>query len=339
MAKFALDTNDALVKKAWDEKLYRDTIKDPYFSKFMGTGSDSLIQVKSQLDGKQGDRITFGLRVRLTGNGVTSGTVLEGNEEKLVTYSMNLNLEQYRHAVRDAGAMDRQRAMFSVTEESRMALKDWGTEKIDALCFNALTDSPTKVFYINSSSEFTAASAATATTGIVAASKLQPNFISYIKTWAKTGGARTQTPLRPVKIDGKEYYVLLTHPDNLYDLKTNSTYQQFLRDAEERSKTNPLFTGAVAIIDGVVIHEHENIPVATNGGGGSVAYSKSVFMGAQSLCWAYGQKPETVQKTFDYDNEIGIGWSMIAGVAKTKFNSLDFGSVGVYLARTNVSGA
>lgn len=88
----------------------------------------------------------------------------------------------------------------------------------------------------------------------------------------------------------------------------------------------------------VVIHEHENCEVRTDGGGASVPWARAAFMGAQSLVWAWGKRPEVVQKSFDYDNEEGYAIGMIAGVARSRFNSLDFGSLGVFLSRTNVSG-
>lgn len=305
------------------------------------------MQVKEQLTKDKGDKITFGLRMRLTGAGVTSGQILEGNEERLVTHSNSVTLEQYRHAVRDDGALSRQRTMFSISDEARNAIKDWMSEKVDQLAFDALgvgagaTVDPSKIFYKTGTSTFLATgTAATAKSALHATdSKLTLNFISFIKAFAKTGGNRTYVPLRPVKVEGKEYYIMLVHPDALFDLKATSEWQQAQREAQERGKSNPLFTGAAGVFDGTIIHEHENCAIATDGGGGTVAWTKAVFLGAQALVWAWGQRPEVIQETFDYKNEEGYGISMIAGVAKSKFNSLDYGSLGVYLSRTNVAGA
>lgn len=348
MAKTAFSTSNDLTKKAWEEKLFRDSVKEAYFSKFQGSGSDSIVQVKEQLTKDKGDKITFGLRMRLVGAGVTSGQILEGNEERLVTHSNSVTLEQYRHAVRDDGALSRQRAMFEISDEARSAIKDWMSEKVDQLAFDAIgvgagaTVDPSKIFYKTGASTFLATgTAATAKSALVAAdSKLTLNFMSFIKAFAKTGGNRTYVPLRPVKIDGKEYFVMLVHPDALFDLKTTTEWQTAQREAADRGKTNPLFTGAAGVFDSVIVHEHENCAIGTDAGSGAnVPWTKAVFLGAQSLVWAWGQRPEVIQETFDYKNEEGYGISMIAGVAKSKFNSLDYGSLGVYLARTNVAGA
>jgi N4-gp56 family major capsid protein len=340
MAKTIFSTSNTLTKKAYDEKLYRDVVKMAYFSKFMGEGPENLVQVKSQLEKGKGDRITIGLRKRLTGAGVTSGQTLEGNEESLTTYSDNVTLEQYRHAVRSEGAMDEQRAVFEITDEQEQAIKDWGAEKIDQLCFDAITTSPTKVLYLDNSGNFAGTGAlATAKAALHATnSKITPNFISAIKAWALTGGNRAQVPLRPLKVEGGNYLVLLVHPDVRFDLQANSNFQNAMQYAQERGMNNPLFKSAIGIWDNVVIHAHENIPIAADGGGASVAWSQGVLMGAQSLAWAWGTRPTTVKETFDYGDENGVAFKFIAGVKKLAFNSQDFGAIGIALSRTNVSG-
>lgn len=252
MAKTSFSTSDPLVKKAWEEKLYRDSVKESYFSKFVSSGADTIVTEKTQLSKDKGDELTIGLRPKLNGAGVTEGQPLEGNEEKLTSYSMKIALKQYRHAVRDDGAMSRKRAMFDISAESQAALKDWMSEKIDQLHFDEIgigagaTANPSKIFYKTSSGVLSTGTAATAKSALTAAdSKLTLNMLSFMKTWALTGGARSYIPLRPVKVEGKPYFVLLTHPDAVYDLRASSEFQQAMREAEVRGKENPLFTGAV----------------------------------------------------------------------------------------------
>lgn len=346
MAKTNFTTNNELTVKAFSEKFHRDARKEAYFSKFMSSGSDNIVQEVTELSKAQGDEVTIGLRMRLTGAGVTEGQQLEGNEEALSTHAMKIRLAQYRHAVRDAGFMARKRTMLDVTAHSKEALQDWTSEKIDSLAFDALgvgagaTDFPSKIFYKTaggiqaSGVEATAKSALTPTDG-----KLTLNFLSALQTWAKTGGDRDYIPLRPVKVDGKPYYVLLTHPDALYDLRSSAEFQQAMREAEVRGSSNPLFLDATAIWSGVIIHAHENCAIGTDAGaGGDVPYAKSALLGAQALCWAWGQRPTFVQEDFDFKNELATGVSIVAGCKRSQFNSKSYGSLGVYLARTNVSG-
>lgn len=343
MAKFALNTSDASVRKAYEEKLFRDAKKEMYFDKFMGEDASSACQVKTELEKKRGDTVTIGLRMRLTGAGVTSGQTLEGNEEALDIYTDTVALEQYRHAVRDDGGMTRQRAMFSVSQEQEASIKDWLAEKQDLLCFNELlvNKTPTRVAYPDGTAgalSYTSTPATAKSALSAANSQITPNFISYVKTLAKTGRSRAWVPIRPLKIGGEEFFVLLCHPDVMFDLKTDSNFQQARREAEKRGKDNPLFKNATACWDGVVIHEHENCPIGTDGGGGSVAWATCALMGQQALTWAWGKKPRTIMKDFDYENEHSVAVDFIAGVNKNQFNSEDYGSLAVYVARTNVSG-
>lgn len=344
MSKTTFSTSNALTKKAWEEKLFRDMVKESYFMEnFSGEGSDNILQIKTKLEKQQGDKITFGIRMRLSGAGQTEGGYVEGNEEALTTYDYGLSLAQYRHGVRDKGAMDRQRAMFSIDDESKTALKDWGAEKIDSLCFSALLTSPTRIAYRDGGATGAYKTTTTASTALTAANatyKLDVGFLSFLRTYAKTGGNRSGllTPIRPIKHKGKEYYVLLVHPDSTYDLKQDTTLRGAWQNAMERGESNPLFKNAICMWDGVLVHEHENCTIATNGGGGgTVPVSYGAFMGAQALCWAWGKRPEMVQETFDYGNEHGYAWGFLGAAGKPVFNSKDYGSIGVTLARTQVS--
>ena len=332
MAKTGFTTNSAETVKLWNEKLFRDSVKESYFSRFMGSGSDSIVQVKTDLESGSGDRVRFGIRMRLEGAGVVEGQTLEGNEESLTTHTTNLTLKQWRHAVRDDGAMSRQRSMFSISQESEMALKDRVTEKIDQECFDAYNAStPSKIIYGG-----TATSDATLTTSML----LTPALISEMKAGAVTGYNRSQTPLRPVMIGGKRHYVLLIHPDCSYDLKNNTTWQTAQQNANIRGNSNPIFNGALGIWDNVIVHEHENVPISkTYGSGANVPGANCLFLGAQSLLWAWGKRPTTVMKKFDFENECAYATGMIYDVAKPVFNSLDYGSASLHVARTSISDA
>lgn len=346
MAETVFTTSNALTKKAWAEKLYRETLPMSYWQAngFMGTGPDSVVQVRTDLEKDKGDKITFGLVMRLQGAGVTGDNALKGQEEALVTYDDSVSLEQYRHGVSVRGRLTRQRAAFEITDEARAMLKQWGAEKIDRLCFNALTtvSTPTFVVYRDGGASGAMAkttTAATAKSALTAAnSKLNLQTFTYLRTVAKTGNNRAFSPIRPIKIKGRDWYVLLCHEDVLYDIKNDTNFTAAQRECQERSDEHPLFTGATAIYDQVIVHTHEFMPIASDGGAGTVDWAQCALMGSQALTWAWGMRPNVEMEEDDYKNKVSYGYSMIAGVKKPVFNSQDFGSIGVYLARTKVSG-
>lgn len=346
MSLTTFETSNPLRKIAFEEKILREAIKDSFFDRFTSTKENSIVQLKTNLEKDYGDKIQFGLVKRLAGDGVEGDAILEGNEEALSTYDYDLSLNQYRHAVRDKGRLSSKRPMFSVSEVSKERLKGWASEKIDKLHFEAAgltsaSNDPAVILYPNAASGAfsgkTSYSAALADANPTN-SKLTPNFIMALKAWAKTGGNYSQNPIAPIKVDGRDHWVLLVNPDNLYDLKTDSNFRNSMLYAQERGKDNPLFRGAVAVWDDIIIHEHVNCYATSGSGSGAVTtpYAKCALLGQQALLFAMGRKEEIVQETFDYQNQIGHGWSIIAKAGRPRFNSKDYGMVGVFLARSSI---
>src|SRR5689334_19596201 len=138
MATTSYGVNNALAVKLWSKRLFREALKATFAYKFMGESDDSLCQVKNETSKGPGDRVTIGLRMQLSGDGVQGDGTLEGNEEALVTYSDNLFIDQIRNAVRSAGKMSEQRIPFSVREEAMMGLRDWFAGRIDYWFMNQL---------------------------------------------------------------------------------------------------------------------------------------------------------------------------------------------------------
>jgi N4-gp56 family major capsid protein len=345
MAKTTMAQGDALTQIAWDEQLFRDALKDTFWERFRANSSRALVHSKTDAAGtgnrKKATRITFGLRMRLTGAGVTSGQTLEGNEENLVDHDYTLSLERYRHAVRDAGSLDRARPAYDMDGESRDAIQGWGTEKMDELHFDAIQNSPTRVFnpldMVPNTTSFESAKDDLLSTHLPT-----PQFMSKLKTYAMTGGDRTIIPLRAIMVPGfGKVFMYITHPDALYDFVQDSTNQQNLREARERSKNHPLFMGAVGFMnDGVLLYAHENMNIGTDAGVGSdVPFAQGAFMGQQALVHAFGERPKTIGKTFDYEEEHGFAWAVTMKVEKPVFDSEDYGSFGVVTARTQISDA
>lgn len=229
--------------------------------------------------------------------------------------------------------------MFDIDSESRAALVEWGSEKVDKLLFQAALTAPTRILYPNNSYS--------ATTDLTATDVITPDLISKLKVGAMTGWAGRQIPMRPIKINGKAHYILIVSPDVKFDLEKDPTYAQAVREAEARSKENPIFTGALAMWNNVVVHEHERMgelaDVRTFGADGLLAGSTCLFMGAQALCLAWGQRPNVVQESFDYGNEHGFAIEMIAKAGKPKFTepngsgAADFAVAAIKVARTKTS--
>ncbi len=328
MAETSIATGNNLVRKWVSEKLFRDTrILSWFMPRFSSEGRNTIMQEKTELMRIKGDQITFGKNNRLTGEGITgaSGKDLEGNEEDLSFDNFPVILDETSHAVIDSGPMARQRTAFNLTAEMRSSILVWGSERIDKDAFDALTATdPNKIFFPGS---------VTAVSGLTAASQITPEMISRARLFAVTGGERSQTPIRPIRFGGRNWWVLLVHPGVNFQLKRNSEWQQAHREAVARDGTSPIFTGADSIWDGVIVMEHENITHPDDGGAGSIEYAKNVMLGQQALCWAWGMRPVMTPGTRDWGRKRGFAWTMVSGVARSTFDSKDYGMVGFFTAR------
>lgn len=232
MADTSYAVGDSETVKLWSKMLSREVIAETYAARFMGTGSDSVITIKDETSKSAGDRITNTLRVKLTGGGVSGDATLEGQEEKLVTYTDNLLIDQNRHAVRSAGRMSDQRVTFSVREEARLALADWWSEQIDTALFNQLAGNTAASGIQTGNNTVTAqdtnhlviADGVAAEASLTAGNKMSLDMIDTLVERAKT----LSPIIRPIKIQGSPHYVMFLHPYQATDLRTNTGTGQWL---------------------------------------------------------------------------------------------------------------
>jgi len=293
-----------------------------------------------QLWYEAGKDVTFGLLMNPSGTGISGDDTLEGNEEQLKTYSQTVTLGRERNAFRDTGKFDNKKVLHNFREEALASLKIWLSEKVDSDQFSALGTSMTRTFRADDGgvAVYTRLNQASITAQLVAADLIVPGDISALKKAAKTPKGSDEVKIRPIKIKGEEWYVLLVHPEQAYDLIRNSEWQQAQREAGIRGRDNPIFTGAIGAWDKVVVHEHELITRSDSYGSNSDIHgAQALFLGAQAGTFATGGEPIWVEKTFDYGNQLGVAGGLIYTCDKATFNSEDFGVIAYYTACTQMS--
>lgn len=347
MASTSYGVNHPLAQKLWAKKLFHDTIGETFVGKFTGTSDNSLIQLRTETKKDAGDRVTVGLRVLLTGSGIQGDSTLEGNEEALSTYSDNVFIDQLRHAVRSSGKMSEQRVPFEVREEARMGLTDWWAERIETSVANQLTGNtsqtdtrytgnqvaiaPTRI--IVGGGHTTEASLSLSTTHAI-----QLTDLDRAVAQAKEPSTAGQSRIRPVKVNGKSYFVVFLHPYQIYQLRRDSSTAGNFFDIQKaqlqggKISDNPLMTGAEFIYNQCIVHEWNYLPNVASSVTSSTSYRRGVLCGAQSLMLAHGQggsenKMSWEEELFDYGNQLGVSAGMIFGAKKTVFNSQDFGTI------------
>jgi N4-gp56 family major capsid protein len=148
--------------------------------------------------------------------------------------------------------------------------------------------------------------------------------------------ARTASPtIRPVRVGGKDKYVMFLHEYQVTDMRINTSVGQWLdiqKAALAGGDSKGIYDGALGEYNDVVLHSSTRIPLGVANAGTAVSTARrAVLCGAQAACFAYGgengQEMDWVEETFDYKNKLGVAAGMIAGLKKTIFNSVDFGTV------------
>ena len=369
LTNFALLTNEQ--KTVWSMDTWRMARNYSFVNKFLGNGSNSMIQHITELKkSEKGARAVITLLADLEGDGVAGDRTLEGNEEAMKSYDQVIRIDQLRHANRHEGRMADQKSVVEFRNNSRDVLAYWLAERIDQMAFLTLSgvsyamrnNGATRVGSDLPFLEFAAdVSAPTnlrklrwngsgktletngATSSIASTDTPMWELFVQLKAYAK------DQYLRGIKGEGGDevFHAFLT-PQAMAKLKLDATYMQNVRHAQKRSGDNPLFSGGEAVmIDGIVFHEYRNVYNTSGaasgskwGADGTVDGCQILFCGAQALAMADIGNPEWVEKGFDYEKTQGISTGKILGFLKPKFNSIyagnttqDFGVISVYVAQ------
>lgn len=353
MATTDYGVNHPLAVKLWAKRLIREALKETYVSRFMGSTTDSLIYVKNELNKSAGDKITYGLRMQLSGAGIEGDGTLEGNEEALTTYTDSILINQLRHGVISAGEMSEQRVPFSVRQEGLDGLRDWWADRIDTAFFNQITGNTGAASAYQGSNTPSAPTSAAGNTRIMYGAGSTSTTASFTATTSNSGSirqvnfqlgaidkmvnqAKIATPMiRPLRIQGQNKYVMFLHPNAVRQLRqanstTDVTWYDIMRSRAQGGdiNNNPIYNGALGEYNGVILHESTRIRGLSTDS--NVKFN--VLCGAQAACFATGQRDgdtqmKWVEEFFDYENQLGVAASMIWGIKKTVFNSIDFGTI------------
>lgn len=333
--------NHPLAVKLWSRKLFQETLKECWISKFLGNDSNSLIQVMDDTQKSPGDQITIGLRRLLTGGGIQGDTTLEGNEEALTTHHFHIKLDQLRHAVRSAGKMSEQRVPFSLREEARLGLQDWWADRLDTCFFNqicantAVKDNR----FTGNQSIVPADEKHVIRQDSLKEEELGEKHVFTLEMIDKAvEKAKTMNPqIRPVRVNGQSKYIMFLHPYQATDLKNSNDHRwadiQKAAMAGGQIENNPLYTGALGEYNGVILHESTRITKGVSSKNLPLdSVRRAVLCGAQSAVMAFGQgnqpnKISWVEEAFDYDNQLGVSAGMIFGLKKTNINNEDFATI------------
>jgi N4-gp56 family major capsid protein len=175
---------------------------------------------------------------------------------------------------------------------------------------------------------------------IDAAHKPDYGMLIELAAYAKT------SRLKPIRVDGKEYYQYVCDPRTLAALKKDPDFISSMSQAGKRGESNPIFNGAITTLNGLAIMDHNLVynttgadPGSKWGAGGAVNGTRSLLLGCQALAMVDHLKPSWVEDPSDYKSKVGISVDKFIGFSKPIFKNPytgndkeDFGVIAVDLA-------
>ena len=229
---------------------------------FVGSGTDTVLQERTELSKEPGDTVHVVLIPDLEGDGIAGDAEVEGNGEPLQFFLDSVVVDQLRHEVELPGRMSRKRVAYGagLREIGKERLGVWAARQaLDKKIFRHLAGVTTETFAQTATSPTTNrwifSGDETVETGIDGTG----DFQSIEEIERAEEKARTSNPMiEPIMIDGAPHFIYVMHPRCVYSLRNQGTgtvalqYRNALKDARERSPSNPLFSGALGMWNNVV---------------------------------------------------------------------------------------
>jgi N4-gp56 family major capsid protein len=368
-------------KKVWSREVWKVARNNSFVMKFAGTSINSPIHRITELTKtERGDMAVIPLVTDLVGDGVTGDNVLWDNEEELKAYDETIVIDQLRHANRHKGRMEHQKTVINFREQSKDKLGYWLGDRIDQMGFLTLAGVDYRmrnngslragfthngtVWARNTTTapngqalvDLAFAEDVTAPTGnrhfrwdnatksllLGDTAAVSPNdklgYAGLVEMKAKA----KDLYMRPIRTGegGDVYHVFMT-PQGLAKLKLDPDFLANIRHAGARGGSNPVFSGAIVTVDGLVIHEYRHVfntagaAVGTSANAGTPGYmwgadanvkgQRVLVLGAQALGLADLGSPYWVEESWDYGNQHGISVGKIFGMKKPQFHNIHTG--------------
>lgn len=352
-------------KVAWARTTWKAARNNSFVMQFTGTGPNSPFQRITELTKtERGAKAIIQLVPDLTGDGAVGDYDMEGNEEAMDLQKQEVIIDQLRNANMNKGRMDDQKAVVNFRDTSKDLLGYWLGDRIDQLGFLTLSG----IAYTNhtngaarpvNSTGYNLGDLAFGGANVTAPSTNRHfrwdgtnKVLSAGNTAAVAAGDTiTYAALVELKAEAKtrfvkgvkgpgnqEFYHVFLHPLVMAKLKLDPDFKNAVNNAGVRGSKNPVFSGSMPTLDGLIIHEHRHVYNTRGltsgnrwGATGTIHGSRCLMVGAQALALADLGSPYWEEEEKDYKNRYGISVGKIFGMKKPVYtvdgSAEDFGVV------------
>jgi N4-gp56 family major capsid protein len=294
---------DTAIPDVYSRRVLRSHVRNGFWGPFCGPpGSGMPIIQQAELLNNPGDTVHIQVTNPLSGAGVSGdNATLTGNEEKLTTSEMTCIPVLWRHAVR-GWRRAAKKSMLDIREEATLRLGEWGMDKLDNLRFSTFLQATT----LNGGTYTPNIKYAGAATSNATISTAMTMTVSDVR---KVRALLANNKCRPMRINGRDWFFMVVHPFAALDLSNDTVYNTAVTSALPRAEDNPIFTGAIAAIGGMVIYESFNVPYTNGGVGGTVPIQKAIAFGREAFVEGLDENVTWFEESFDYGSEWGVAYS------------------------------
>ena len=357
MADTMSDINDPRACEHYSARMFEDSIAASYFgSNLMGRGDQSQtpVQLLTERTRENEGEISCYLDAPLQGQGAYGDDKLE-EHESLDEHRDKICIGEVRCVYKDSRITSLQQvrtflmkkyrrlcvqlSMLALSGRSGAVNADVLDDDVLRVCKNnrVFTEPDSDhIFYGYGNDDKSVATLDESDTLTLAKIK---ELRTYAAVMGNDGGGEGVVSLRPLRVNGGEYYVLLLHPDSVADLRedlrknfrksTNKDPWQSIEEearkaAEAVGSKSPIFKKALGMIDNILLHEHPSVPLFNDGGStGNVPWSRAFLLGRQALIWGFGgAQPgqfDWREGTSDLGNQTWIAAYTRLGVKRATF--------------------
>lgn len=367
---------DAGTVKKWAVSAMAETAKASYLMSRMAGDEDQRLPVvvRNELESGAGDEVTIYLVAKIVGKPVQGTEKLEGATKRLTDYTDKVKIEKQRLGVSIGDLMAQKRRPYSLRAQARDRTAGYWAEVLDSEAFQQLNGRRgTGLNHIHFDVNYTGfphtfvapsadsvlypnaiASAATLTAGDTMGTQCIDKAILSIKT---TTGGNVSKPWgrQPCMIEGSEYFVMVMHPAQMYDLRREVGDAGWLTLEKARisavGNNSPVFKGGstpTVLYNGTILHEHNLCTyTADYGASANIKGFRATVMGAHSLAMAWGTltkagnapRMSLDDSSEDHGSDAVLVSTVVCGIKRTQFANKDFAALQVDTAASTAAQA
>jgi N4-gp56 family major capsid protein len=327
-----------------------------------GQGANAPLCVINDLTSQAGDLVAYDLYAQLTGRATFGDDNLEGNLEKLDSYSDEIRINQVRKGVDAGGLMSRKRTINDQRVIAKDKLAEYNRSYFDQACFTTIAGARgvstdlhipigatsaidgTKTYDAYDAGHIVYPNAVAAKNALTTADTMSLTTIDRVITKVTSTGGGADGVLRMTPLDrgaGEDGYVMVMHPYQEHALRKDVGTAGWL-DIQKAAAAavgfdSPIFKNTLGTHRNVVLRSHQYVASFNDYGvGANVNAARATLMGRQAMVVAFGSpasagmRADWTEKMLDVDNNrLAISSNMCYGLKRGKFNGNDVNCVAV----------